>query len=36
MRGAAGNVLFYGTSVTKYKNEAAILNYEVDTNIPSF
>jgi hypothetical protein len=36
MRGTAGNVLFYGTSVTNDTNEAAILNYELDRNLPSF
>jgi hypothetical protein len=36
MRGSAGNVVFYGTSVTKDTNVAAMLNYEVDTNLPSF
>ena len=36
MRGAAGNVVFYGTSVTNDTNVAAMLNYEVDTNLPPF
>ena len=35
MRGTAGNVLLYGTSVTDDTKEAAMLNYELDTNLPS-
>ena len=36
MRGTAGNVVFYGTSLTNDTNVAAMLNYKVNTNIPPF
>jgi hypothetical protein len=34
MGGTAGNVIFYGNSDTKNTNVAAILKYEMGTNLP--
>ena len=36
MRGTAGNVVFYGTTVTSDTDVATMLNYELDKNLHHF